>query len=373
MRKIKILHFPLRNRNGGVTQYVRNAWDKIDKFRFQFGFATLDPTLDFAPEVTAQGCKVHYLSCSAEEDEERFRIEFDAILAEGYDVVHLHTNQWKGFVCEEAAANKNVPIVIVHAHNAGISAPLGDNPLDDALERHNRQRLVFSPAMATHFCTCSGAAADFIFGPQIPREKIRVLNNGIDVDRFAYTLQARAGYRRDMGLENNFVVGHVGRFEHQKNHEFLIDTFTMVSQSVPNARLMLIGDGSMFSATQKRVGELGLSNKVLFLGRRTDVSRLYQAMDLFALPSRFEGLALVLVEAQTSGLKTICSSSSLPENTITDNIRALPLDAAVWHDAITDVAREGYERRDRSAEVAAAGYSLKEQIRTLERIYSGLE
>ena len=373
MKKFRILQFPVRNTSGGVTEYALNNWKNIDKKRFQFDFATLGGKLDFEEEVTAQGCAVHYVSCSAESDINQFVAEFNAILEAGYDAVHLHTGFWKSFAVEELAKAKKIPVIIIHSHSSELSSATPIVNREEAKALHNMQKEKFDPGLATHFCACSRLAAGWLFGPQIPLEKIQVLPPAIDVDRFSYFPQVREHHRRELGLERNFVIGHVARFAYEKNHDFLIDVFAEVSKQIPNAKLILKGIGALFDEVKSKVQRLGLSDKVLFLVERRDMSKLYQAMDLFVLPSRFEGLPQVMLEAQCSGLKCYASESITDEVKITDLTHFLPLSIDAWSNEIIETAHKNYVRRDRSAEVAAAGYSIKEQIKVLERIYAGDE
>jgi glycosyltransferase involved in cell wall biosynthesis len=366
-QKIRVLQFPVRNTGGGVTKYALNNWRYIDKSRFVLDFATCDKKLDFEDELVAQGCKVHYLSRYAEQDFDGFCKEFGRILDENYDAIHLHTSFWKSFTVEELAMARGVPVVIVHSHNADLGGLPIDADRDASLALHNKRKSEFDESLATHFCACSRLAADWLFGCQIPRERIQVLPNAIDVEQFAYNPALRRRYREELGIEDKFVIGHVGRFEYQKNHEFLLDVFAEVTKEEPNAVLLSVGTGDLFENIKQKANQLGISNKILFLGKRDDVAHLYQAMDLFALTSRFEGLAIVLIEAQCAGLRTM--TTTMPENVITDNIIGLPFDVDAWRDEIARVVREGYDRRDRREEVAKAGYSIKEQIHLIERIY----
>jgi glycosyltransferase involved in cell wall biosynthesis len=261
-----------------------------------------------------------------------------------------------------------VPVVIVHSHNADLGGLSIDADREASLALHNQRKSEFNESLATHFCACSRLAADWLFGSQIPRERIKVLPNAIDVEKFAYNPAIRRQYREELGIEDKFIIGHVGRFEYQKNHEFLLDVFAEVTKEAPNAVLLSVGTGDLFENIKRKANRLGISDRILFLGKRDDAANLYQAMDLFALTSRFEGLAIVLIEAQCAGLRTT-TTTTMPENVITDNIIGLPFDVDAWRDEIARVAREGYDRCDKREEVAKAGYSIKKQIRQIERIY----
>jgi glycosyltransferase involved in cell wall biosynthesis len=371
MKKIKVLQFPAGLPTGGKTRYMLENWNVIDKNRFQFDFATFLPKLAYEEDLKRQGCEVHHFSCYAEDDRERFAAEFNAALDAGYDAIHLHTGYWHDFACEEIAIKRNVPIIAVHAHNNRPNVERGSFSFEEALEAHERKREEFCPELATHFLACSRAAADFLYGSQIPKEKIQIMNNAIELGRYAYNPETREKKRNALGIVHSFAVGHVGRFAYQKNHDFLIEAFADAAKELPNAVLLLIGEGELREGIEGKANALGLKGKVRFLGGRGDVAELYQAMDIFVLPSRFEGLPIAMIEAQTSGLKCLAADTITDEARITDNLRFLPIEPQTWSDAIVEAANSAFERRDCSAQVAAAGYSITEQIKILERIYAG--
>lgn len=373
MKKVKVLQLPIANSRAGITHYSMRNWDYIDRTRFQFDFVTFSKSIDFEEELTKDGCKVHYVSCYAEQNREQFISELKEILSEGYDAIHLHTGYWKNFLVEEIAIEMGIPIIIVHAHSNMVCI---DDPdlRQKAVESHEQQKKLFMPNHATHFLACANSAADWLYGPQIPKEKIQILKNAINTEKFAFNPKVREEYREKLGLKDSFVIGHVGRFAYQKNHEMLVGIFAKVSKQIPHAKLMLIGNGEGFDSIKERVSILGLEERVLFLGLQSDteVPKLMQAMDIFCLPSRFGGLDLVLVETQTTGLKCIVSDIMPEEAKITDNIQYLPLEVNAWCEAIMELSK-GYIRTDCKDIVASAGYSLKNQIHELERIYSGQE
>jgi len=172
-------------------------------------------------------------------------------------------------------------------------------------------------------------------------------------------------------LDGNFVILQPARLVYQKNHSFMLNVFAKVSDILPNAVLLPAGDGDLRGILEKEAEKLGIADKVRFLGFRDDIAELLQAADLLVMPSRFEGLTIAAVEAQCSGIWCLFSDRLAEETIVTGNAAMLPLDTTLWRDEIVRLAREGYERRDRSAGVATAGYSLREQIKVLERIYTG--
>lgn len=368
MTKIKILQFPIANSKGGITHYALDNWKWMDKSKFQCDFVTMSKQLDFADEILTTGSKIFYISCYAEQNEERFLNEFDKILSEGYDVVHLHTKQWKSFLVEEICKKHGIPKIIVHSHSTGIDT-LDPIKREWEVQQHEEIKKKFSVNMATDFWACSKAAADFLFGEQIPRDMIRIMPNAIDLRKFAYNQEIRSRYRREYGLENCLVIGHVGRFVYQKNHEFLIKVFYEVSKEICNARLVLLGEGELITKIQRQVEEYNLKNKVLFLGKRDDVNNWYQAMDVFCLPSRFEGLGIVLVEAQAAGLPCIVSLKVPNEAELSENIVRLPLSIDDWMKQI--LKKNIVERKDNTEHLMKVGYEIKNQVKTIQKFYRG--
>lgn len=370
MKKIKVLHFPIRNTNGGITRSAMKYWNFIDKDKFQFDFATCSPKLDFEESIRQSGCKVHYISCYAEQNPEQFCQEMKDILLKGeYDVIHLNTSWWKGTLAEQVANEVGVKRIIVHARSTYVD--INDRKKREfELENHEKCKREFDIKLATHYMACSTAAADFLFGPQIPRGKIIIFHNALDITRYRYDTRIRNFMRQKLGLDDKYVIGNVGRFVYAKNHKFLIDCFYEVSKICTKAILMLIGGGELENEMRRQVFEYGISDKVLFVGESDCVERYLQAMDVFAFPTRFEGLGNVLIEAQTAGLKCITSINVPRETEITENIGYLPLELNEWVSAILKYEK-GYERKNMDLEIRKAGYDMIEEIKVLEKVYEG--
>lgn len=367
MDKIRILQFPIANTKGGTTEYVLNNWKYIDKSKFQFDFATISKTLDFEDELKEQGCKVYYISCYAEENKAKFIEEMNIILDQGYDVIHLHTNCWKSFLVEELAKKKGIPKIIVHSHNTMVLEE-DEEGRKKALVLHELKKSQLSEDLATDFWACSKMAAEWLFGNRIPEEKVVIMKNAIDVEKFQFDNNIRLKYRKELGLENSFVIGNVGRFVYQKNHEFLINVFIKLKKQKNNVKLLLIGIGPLEGKVLNKVNENNLNDDVIFLNKRVDINKLMQAMDIFCLPSRFEGLPITLIEAQAAGLKCITSENVSQGVEITDDIVRIPLDEEIWIEKIVKIA-EGYARCNNNGIISKAGYSIQNQIKLLENLY----
>lgn len=367
MKKIKVLNMPVANASGGISNYVLQNLRFIDKDKFQFDLVTFSDVLDFEDEVKSYGGKVHYLKTRPEVNRDKFIYDMNKIFDEGYDVIHLHTSYWKDFLVEEIAIERKIPKIIVHSHSTMVDV-IDDKKREEAIKLHNSQKQLFNTNLATEFIGCSSEAADWLFGDNIPKEEIKIFNNAIDTEKFRYNEKIRNKYRKELNLENNFVLGNVGRFVYQKNHDFLIDVFYEVCKNVDNAKLVLVGDGPLKNQIEEKIKNYNIYDKVIFLGRRNDVENIMQAMDVFLLPSRFEGLPLVLIEAQCNGLKCIASENITYESKVTDIIEYLPFNKEIWKSKILD--SKNCIRRDNSNIISNKGYSLVEQIKMLEKIYN---
>lgn len=368
MSKIKILQMFVANAKGGRTQYMLNMWQNIDKSRFQFDFATLSPSLDFAEELQNEGCKIFFVSCYAEDNYEQFVKEIDEILENGYDVVHIHSSFWRSFTIEERAKLAGVRKIILHSHNFGIGGVSNEQDAKKLEKKHYELREKIHSDMADYFLACSEEAAKWMYGNKIDKNKIRVLRNGIDICKFKYNESVRKSVREQLGLTNKYVIGNIGRFVYQKNHEFLIDVFYQVCKQVKDVVLLLIGIGELRDEIERKVKRLGIEDKVIFLGKRNDVEKLMQGMDLFTLPSRFDGFPLSLLEAQAAGLP--CIAGNVPPNaSLSERTRVVELKQEVWIKYIL----EEYSSRKRNfiSEDILELHDIRIQVKELERIYKG--
>lgn len=362
------MQFPLAASKGGMTRYVLGNWKWMDKTKFQCDFVTMNKHLDFEKEILLTGSKIFHISCYAEEDQEQFIKEFEEILKEDYDVVHLHTKYWKSFLMEELCKKHHVPKVIVHAHATDIINIADPIKKEKELRIHEQVKKKFCEELATDFWACSELAADFLFGEQIARDKIRIMPNAIEISKFTYNQKNRDFYRKKYGLENSFVIGHVGRFGYAKNHEFLLRVFNDVLKRVNHARLLLLGTGELFTEVREYARTLQIEDKILFLGRREDIYNWYQAMDVFCLPSRMEGFPMVLVEAQAAGLPCGGSMAITQEVEISENMVRLPLLVSEWVKWILN-CYSTVGKRSRMQTIDSK-YDIQNQIKVIQEMYS---
>lgn len=369
MNKMKILQFPLANAGGGISQYMLQNWKFIDKQRFHFDFATMKRELNVEPELRKEGCKVFHISCYAEDNPIEFTEEITSILSHGYDAVHLHTSYWKSLLFEEIARKVGIPKIIIHAHNSSV---LEREDREKKEKEHWRCVKELNESIATDFWACSRNAADWLYGDSISKDRIMIMKNAIDTEKFEFNEGKREYIRKQFGLQENFVIGHVGRLTYQKNQEFLLRIFKVIHKEIPFCKLLIVGNGPDKEKIQNFIQEEGLETGVIMLDYCRNIDQLMSAMDLFLLPSLFEGFPIVLVEAQASGLKCLASDMVTSEISITDNIDFLDLNEEDWVSSIRDVVRKPaiFDRNQMASIVCASGYDIRKQIRETERLYT---
>lgn len=201
-----------------------------------------------------------------------------------------------------------------------------------------------------------------------------VINNAIDTKKFKFDEKSRAGDQERISSGGKFVLGNIGRFVYQKNHDLLIDIFMEVRRQNPDAYLLLVGDGELKAAVEDKVTKNNLQDYVIFAGVRKDVQKLLSAMDLFVMPSRFEGLPIVLVEAQNSGLQCITTKDVVTAETkITELLHFVPAEDSPgkWADMATTLRNNGYQRTTQSTALSTAGFDIVVLARELEKFYLG--
>lgn len=368
MEKIKVLHRVSSAGVGGMEKYVFNNYRYIDRERIQFDLLSRNVNLANDEEVCRMRMGVQIFQNTENTDREMFIKEINEILDVGYDAIHMNTSFWAGYLIEELAIQRGIPNVIVHAHSTGIDCiDIQKRKQYEAM--HEFYKSKFGRQYATYYCACSWKAADFLFGDRIPREEIHILRNAIELEKYTFNQSIRNLKRQELGIDNEFVIGTVGRFSYQKNQRFLIDVFEKVHKRNPRTKLMLVGMGELENELREQVQQKSLEDSTFILIDRDDVNELMQAMDLFVLPSRFEGLPIVGVEAQASGLPCVISKAVTSELDITNNVTFLDLDEEIWVLQILNKISCMEDRKNTYAQLSDAGYNITLAAKELEKIY----
>lgn len=321
--------------SGGIESFLYNVLTQIDLTQLQVDIvaASLGESV-FTKPLRELGVCFFELSGSQRKVAENYR-RFRLLLRERrWDVLHLNAFQGLSLYYLRLAKQAGVPVRLAHSHNTALRKSL-TRPLKLAVHRWARKRYT---ADATSLWACSHDAAEFLFSPRDLKEKgFQFIPNGIDTERFRFDPAVRERVRAELGLDGKLVIGNIGRLCDQKNQDFLLDVFAGVLKQRPESRLLLVGEGEARPQLERKAQKLEAAGKVIFYGVSDHVERLLWAMDVFAFPSRFEGLGIAAIEAQAAGLPVLCSEHIPPEAEATGLFRRLPLEAERWADCLLEM------------------------------------
>ena len=295
----------------------------------------------------------------------KYHKELKRVLKEGkYKIVHSHINTLSVFSLF-AAKCAGVPIRIAHSHSTTNKKEKKKNLLKQILRP-------FSKLFATDYMCCSELSGRWLFGnKEYDKGNVYLLNNAIDLEKFKFDENIRREKRKELKIDDDtLVIGHIGRFVEQKNHRFLIDIFNEVHKQNNNSLLLLAGQGPLMEETKEKVKNLGLSDFVQFLGQRNDVAELYQAFDVFCLPSLYEGLPVVGIEAQASGLLCLFSDDMTKETKVLESTKFISLNknSEYWANVIIN-DKKGYRRSYNKNQISNSGFNIKMEIKKLSEVY----
>lgn len=350
---------------GGVEAVVMNYYRNIDRTKIQFDFiCDSDSTNIPYDEIKKLGGKV--ILIPPYQKVFKYHKKLKQVLKVGnYKIVHSHINTLSVFSLF-AAKCAGVPVRIAHSHSTTNKKEWKKNLLKQILKP-------FSKTFATDYMCCSELSGRWLFGnKEYEKGNVYLLNNAIDLDKFKYSKKIGKEKRKELGIKDDtLVIGHIGRFVAQKNHTFLIDIFNELHKKKKNSILLLIGQGPLMHEIKEKVKSLGLDDSVVFLGQRNDANRLYQAMDVFCLPSLYEGLPVVGVEAQASGLLCLLSDEMTKETKVLSSAVFMSLSdsAREWSNMITKKIKK-YKRLDTTKEITKNNFNIKEEAGKLENKYN---
>lgn len=373
-KPIRVLHITEMLQAGGIESFIMNVYRNIDKSKVQFDFLLTRNEKEFYDEEV-KGLGGRKLTIDIDKNKNVFirvfleSIELYKILKSGdYNIIHVHSGTPLRIFYLFAAKFAGVNTRIYHSHSAQVLGPHSFRKVKQTI--FSILKTAF-PIVGTDYFACSKLAGEWMYTKRMNIfNKVKVIHNGINVDKFKYNPSTRDRYRKKLAIENNLVLGHIGRFTEQKNHEFLIEIFYELNKINPDSRLILIGSGELEENIRKKVEKLNLSDSVIFLGVRDDINNIMQAMDIFILPSHYEGLPVVGVEAQAAGLKAIISDNITSEVIFTDNVVKIPLNktSKEWAEIILQSV-EKFVRKDTTIDIVKNGYDIKYVSKNLEMFY----
>lgn len=357
--------------DSGVTRFVLNMNRYIDNSRFHFDFfhhssesgrLIFPSSLD--DELKSEGSSVYVVSHGKTSPFQFAREATETLesVASKYDIAHCHVPN-NAFVTLRACQHAGVGVRIIHSHLNTSS--------DNAVHRlRNAPLIALGKRFANAYSACSAEAGRYLFG----NSPFELINNGICLDDFVYNANDREALRAELNISKSApVIGCVGRFVKQKNYSFAVDVFASYVKEVPEARMVILGDGDERRTVEDKIASLGLSDKIILLGIRSDVARFYSLFDVFFMPSLYEGLPISAVEAQAAGLPCVFSTNVPAESDVAGNGRFVDLESSLedWVTALS-AAIEGGRETFAGERLAKAGYSAEANADKLMEYYEGL-
>jgi glycosyltransferase involved in cell wall biosynthesis len=352
---------------GGVETVLMNYYISIDRQKVEFDFLLMDNSYhkyDYEDEIINYGGQIYRVPLLSLYNPWKYLHAIDILFKKHreYKIVHSHMSALSVFPLYVAKKN-NVLVRIAHSHSTH-----GGN-----LWKHCIKSILklFIKRFATHFFACGSDAATWLYGEDIVRtNRVVIFRNAIHASLYSYSKEERLLFRSEKSWNDNFIVGHIGRFSYPKNHRFVLDVFKHIKLLCPQALLLLVGDGEDRDAIEKKIEFEGLKEAVFLTGVVDNVFDYTQAMDVFLFPSLYEGLGMALVEAQAAGLPCFTSEMVPREAAVTDLVEFISLSrgAEYWASRILRY-KDGYVRRNTYNDIRKASYDVQQNAEWLENYY----
>lgn len=369
--KVKVLLFVDRMRHGGIQQFLVENVKHMDKTKVDIDVLTLDDGETYPLEKAIQDAGATYYKLKGiwinkPTDYFKYAKAIDKFFTihNDYKVIHMNASS-KNFILLKYAKKHHIPVRIAHSHNIDFQTK---NPIKKLIG--NLLKIPMKK-YATDYFACSYLAGEWLFGKKnVENGKVKVIHNAVDYKNFKYDEKIRKEMRQKFNItENEILFGHVGRFTNQKNHTFLADIFNEIHKQNKHTKLIMVGIGEKEQEIKDKVKALNLEDCVIFAGFRKDVNKIMQAMDVFLLPSLYEGLPVVGVEAQAAGLPCFTSKDVVTKEVqITKAMNFISLDksAKEWANIILG---SDLSRKDTKKELKEAGYFIEDSARELVDFY----
>lgn len=359
---VRILHIVTYMGRGGLETMLMNYYRQMDKNLIQFDFLVhRQEEADYDREILAAGGKIYRIgrlipwSPSYKKELVSFFREHPE-----YRIVHVHQDCLSS-VALACAREAGIPVRIAHSHNAS-----QDKNWKYPVKLFYKRKIA---ANATDLMACSDKAGKWMFGQRHP---FQVVPNAVDVNRFAFSEGLRAKIRNELGLDQKFVLGHVGRFHSVKNHRFLLQVFADYHKKNPQSLLLLAGDGPEREAMEQLAQQFQIAESVRFLGSCSNIDELLMAMDVFCFPSLYEGFPVSLVEAQAEGIPCLISDRITRECSVcSDLVQFVPVDQGTepWVQALEQLQGRKAQRRSRAQAIRDAGFEITCEAHRLQETY----
>lgn len=357
---MRVLMIGCTNNLGGIETFTHNYYSQLKNYDIKIDFINMYDRICFQDEYEKNNSKI-YKIINYRKHPIKYIKELCKIIKDNeYDIVHFNMNSAVFLYPLISAKICSVPGIIAHSHNASNDMGLLKSILHNVMKK-------FIPFFANTYFACSKKAGDWFFSKKIIKSSnFYVIENAIDIDKYRFDIKIRQKKQEELNINpSTFVIGHVGRFNKQKNHIFLIEMFYKYNKINNNSLLLLIGCGPLLDEIKCLTKKLKLEDNVKFLGQRHDVNELYQLMDVFTLPSLYEGLPLVGVEAQMSGCYCLFSNEITEEVKINRNIDFLKISCVEpWVNRIIEIEKSDFDRNCKTN-----SYNIKKSAEKLFNIY----
>jgi len=351
---------------GGAETFLMKVYRKLDKEKYQMDFCINVPEKCFyEDEIYAMGGRIYRIPSKSQNWREFSRQLRDVVREGKYEYVLRITSNAMGFWDMKVAKQGGAKICSIRSSNSS------DGGSIRSLLAHAAGRLLYSRYVDVKFAP-SDLAAKYTFGRRAyEKGQVAILHNAVDLDVFHFEKTSREAIREELNVSpETLLVGHVGRFELQKNHVFLLEIFAEILQRNPNSRLVLVGKGNLEHRIHKQAETMGILDKIIFTGIRSDVPQLLSAMDVFAFPSLYEGMPNTVIEAQATGLPCVIADTITREADITGLVEYLPLvNPEYWAQRVIEAAKD--PRRDTLSDLIHSGYNIDSVIQKFTELVFG--
>ncbi len=369
-KPIRILQCGMTDNYGGVEAFIMNVYRNIDKSKVQFDFLTLhDKKIVCEDEIKKMGGRIFKVEYSKKDNLIKHYTALNTFFKQ-------YANEFVGIHMNSCFPNYSLPLKYAKKYNINIRIFHSHNSEDMykskyiIVELMKKVKYFFEKKMikkrATSLLACSDEAGNYMFD----KSEFKVIKNGVDLEKFRYNENIRKEIRKELNLRDEIVIGFVGRLQYQKNPLFALEIIKKINEKNTNYKLLMVGSGILESKIKEYIEINKLNANVILLGQRNDVYKLYQAMDIFLLPSNFEGLGIVLIEAQAAGLRCITSDNVPLLTKVTNNISYYNLEELnSWVDSIIEIPILQTNREKAYEEVNKKGFGIRNTIKELTGIY----